>query len=125
MAYVAVLAICALSVFPNGYMLSQKNGTIAITLCTQEGNVEAFMRGDGTIVQEDDQAPHENPSDTGPCDFAFHSVALTLNPPILLPDTIAVQIVEAAITFNDDLAPGRGLAAPPPPKTGPPSISET
>jgi hypothetical protein len=54
------------------------------------------------------------------CGFAGHGIGLALSmaPPAA---TAVAWSVPDLIAVNADLAPGRGLAAPPPPSQAPPS----
>jgi hypothetical protein len=121
----AVVALAFHALLPSGYMLNAntKGDGIEITLCTQDGNVTAFMAPDGSISQTNDAGSgtdHDGSDPNAPCDFALHSGALVFDTPRFLADLPAHPIIcqESGLTFV--LAPGQGLAAPPPPKTGPP-----
>jgi hypothetical protein len=120
-ALMALLALAIGSLFPSGYMLDARAGGLEVTLCTQGGNVTAYLLADGTLVQDGQNAPLHNDQSDGPCDFAFHSgPALAQFSPNAQPQPKFVA-VRSPLLAKHSIAPGRGLAAPPPPKTGPPS----
>jgi hypothetical protein len=120
-----MLAIAMQAVVPSGYMVgtSPKDGAIAITLCTSSGTVSAFIDADGQIT-ETKPGSHEPNRDTDDtksvCAFSAHAtaafvpgqLALDAPNPSFQPQTTPLLIAT--------LIPGLGLAAPPPPKTGPP-----
>lgn len=119
------LALMLQALVPVGYMVkanAQGDG-IAITLCTPQGSVAAIMAPDGQIVAagDDHHTPgDQGPSDQSPCAFAAHTSAAqaTFIPPIEAPQTFA--LTPSPPWHATAIAPGHGLAAPPPPKTGPP-----
>jgi hypothetical protein len=119
-----VLALALQALVPNGYMVgAAKAGGIEITLCTAQGSVAAIMTPDGQIIAKKD-AQHgpsdDEQSDLPSCVFVGHnSVAhVALELPRVPPPTFATQ--ERPQALRKTVAPGHGLAAPPPPKTGPP-----
>jgi hypothetical protein len=124
-----MLALASLALFlkiliPPGYMAApaKPDGpAFALVLCTAQGMVtlDPADHPDGageSAPTDDDGARHS------PCVFAGHS----LNAPA--PDLRAVEIVafpslaDRPLIARTDVVPGRGLAAPPPPATGPPLL---
>jgi hypothetical protein len=106
---------------PAGWMPSAEKGQM-ITLCTGTGVEKAWLGHDGTIKD----SPPENSDDDkshsdSPCIFSGVSVAN-------LHDLAAAEMASAIIETrqnsprNNTTAIGRGLAAPPPPATGPPLL---
>src|SRR3546814_9896108 len=89
----------------------------AITLCTGMGAVTAWVDKDGHTHKE---KPAQE-STGHPCTFSGFSAALDL--PDLGAAVVAPRPVQTAllITRIAEVAIGRGLAAPPPPPTGPPA----
>lgn len=118
-----LLAMCALSLrvlIPQGFMTAPAQDTpFALVICT----------GQGAIQVSPDKAPaHAGDSETGaqhaPC--AFAGLSATPTPPDLSVNVAAVVYPAARPIAFAELAlvsPGRGLAAPPPPATAPPSLS--
>ena len=116
------IVACALMLrifVPAGWMpMTGADGLTRIQLCTGQGMVEAYIdRETGAIHDKDPSKPA--PKTDQPCSFAGLAFAL---------DTPALPAIEAprriaaigAIAHLAPAMPGRGLAAPPPPATGPP-----
>ena len=74
------------------------------------------MAQTGKIDPDDHQAPK-----TQTCAYAAQAAAPILYPPPVLVATLFAQWPQVQPSVND-LAPGRSLAAPPPPSLGPPTI---
>jgi len=126
--WVGMLAIAIKVAIPVGYMVAPQAlaaGLTPIVLCTADGNVTAFMDGDGQILAHGEEAlasDHQGlPSDHdgSKCAFAGQVVPLAAPQPATIP-VLFENVVKVASTTNRFVAPGLGLAAPPPPKTGPP-----
>lgn len=101
---------------PAGYMPVEGRG-FAVTLCTGMGRVEAWMDASGHIhKKKPDDAKGEHP-----CIFAGHAAAIDMPrlPVATMAPMAAAQVVAGLPRWT--VAIGRGLAAPPPPPTGPPS----
>ena len=116
--------LCALILrvlVPAGWMPSDQKGQM-ITLCTGMGVKQVWFGNDGAIA---DKAPvkkqHSDGSDDNSCAFSGTSFAAlgesyaNLHRNLLYAQTPAIQYVQG-------ISIGRGLAAPPPPATGPPSL---
>jgi hypothetical protein len=121
----AVLALLVQAFVPSGYMVRSDvhGGGIAITLCTPNGSIGAIMAPDGQIIakQDSQQSPPEHDQADQPmCGFAAHNnaVLVAFAPPVSVPQAFLTPTNSASPTAH--VAPGLGLAAPPPPKTGPP-----
>lgn len=118
----ATVAIALRILIPAGFMTAPepKNGLpFALVLCTGQG---AMVVQPGDTLGHHDKAPADKPAHDEPCPFAGHGVAA---PP---PSALAIAKVEF-VAFQPapparvvHLAPGRGLAAPPLPARGPPSL---
>jgi hypothetical protein len=122
----AVLAMMVQAFVPLGYMVrgDAHSGGIAITLCTPNGSIAAFMAPDGQISAsgDGDQVPNDHgQADQALCSFAAHSGAslATVAPRLTVPKAFLTPINKAPRAVH--VAPSLALAAPPPPKTGPPS----
>lgn len=111
-----VLALLLRILIPSGFMPAQGQG-FAITLCTGDGAVAAWVDGDGTVHKgktSDAQPEH-------PCTFGGFSAA------VHLPELAAASITPLRLAIvlplfgTATVAIGRGLAAPPPLSTGPPA----
>jgi hypothetical protein len=114
-----IFALAVRMIIPTGWMPSMIAGKATITLCTGAGMVEAWVDADGKIHKD---SPAKKGAGDQPCAFAGLSAAadapsyaeLSLEP--LLPPQL---VPGAALT---GVAIGLGLAAPPPPAIGPPTL---
>ncbi|WP_416906949.1 MAG: hypothetical protein ACMVO5_07745 [Polymorphobacter sp.] len=130
--------LCALAALlpwlvPNGWMIGRsEQGGLALIPCAEQSNALASLanasahamhehHGDAgaALTHNADHKGHDESADSG-CGMA------ALAAPVLLPATADIShIIEPADIISPiapNLAPGRGLAAPPPPATGPPHI---
>jgi len=119
-----VLLACALAMrmlVPSGFMLTPAaDGALPmITVCTGQGAMTMPMPADMHHAAPDDGAPHQDKAPDHPCAFAAASAAVDL---AALWHPVAPAPADAAAppSFHAFIRPGLGLAAPPPPKTGPP-----
>jgi hypothetical protein len=105
-------------VVPAGWMPSYDAGRITITLCTELGKTQAWIDSDGRIHKE---APAKQGQPDGAC--AFAGLTFAASPPVSSPvdwrpaTGVALPGSVAVVSI------GQGLAAPPPPATGPPNFS--
>nr|WP_232793292.1 hypothetical protein [Caulobacter hibisci] len=101
-----------------------RNGLpFALVLCTADG-AKMVAPGDLLASHQDDQDDHgeKKPAHDGPCPFAAQGPAA---PPVeiaLAGEALAIAHSETPPPLARTVVPGRGLAAPPPPATGPPSL---
>ncbi len=109
------LALAVRVVVPSGFMLSstQGGGLPTMVICTGDGILKLPMPGE--------HAPAK-PDSSDHCAFASATQALAT------PDTSTVATDPIAFAAIDQpsgsaMRPGLGLAAPPPPKTGPPLLA--
>ena len=119
----ATLAIAFKILVPAGYMVSTAPTNelpFQIVVCTGHG-MAVVDPGQALDPSGKDHAPAEKPSHDTPCPFAAHGAAAT--PPGLAATSLVqfseYQAIIAPAATN--VAPARGLSAPPPPSTGPPS----
>ena len=112
----ALLALFLQSLAPPGYMLAREDGRAIIAICTGHGAAYSTADNAGHPAKQP-QSKHD-----APCAFAGHGVAAS--PPLaaLIPGRIAAPTATLSLA-RFDLAPGRGLAAPPPPSQGPPTLT--
>ncbi len=116
----AAFAIALKVMIPAGFMArsATNDAPFAIMLCTVQGAV--MVQPGETVPGHEDQgeaADHESP-----CAFAGHASAAPA-PSLIATETVAFVAYRAiAPRPAVDLAPGRGLAAPPLPARGPPSL---
>jgi hypothetical protein len=120
-SWTMLLIMCALlarMMIPAGWMPTVDSaGFTRITLCTGIGQQEAWLDAKGHLQKSDPGKKHQNDS---PCVFSGLSSALYV--PQLLPAALilATALVDAPQS-PAIISIGRGLAAPPPPATGPPA----
>jgi len=124
---VAAWALVALAVafrltFAPGYMLSATPERVAMVICTGEGAVSRLVDIGGHGGGGGGQLPadNENPGQKSPCAFAMAGPALA--PPATITPVRVSAYLAAPVLAGMSVAPGLGLAAPPPPATGPPSL---
>jgi hypothetical protein len=110
----AFLALALKIVAPPGYMTADTGAhPFALVICTGHGPI---------TIDPTDTAPAHKSAPDAPCAFAANGVGAAP------PDEIALGAAGFAVyrplvsAAARDLAPGRGLAAPPPPSQGPPRL---
>jgi hypothetical protein len=115
-AVVALAVALRLTVLP-GYMIAAKPDTMTVVLCTSEGAVSQTIDLDSRSSTSGKHGG-EHPGKTSVCPFATAGLALAAPASLI--------VFSAPRPVSSELAPvrtalvGRGLAAPPPPSTGPP-----
>ncbi|WCM27711.1 hypothetical protein NDN01_01915 [Sphingomonas sp. QA11] len=124
------LVACALAIrlaVPSGFMLMPgSNGALpTITMCSGQGVMTMPMPVRMDTVSgraSHDDGRHQEKAPDHPCAFAAASAAVDLAA-ILHPG--APTIIEMGVRPQSRAfaQPGLGLAAPPPPKTGPPILA--
>lgn len=125
-AVFALILLFAQAIVPNGFMpVFAKTGP-SIMLCTGQGLglQAAALPADASAAMIalaealDDEAPEE--TDSTPCDYAAASSPISTPSAFSHAPTLAIA-TEAPFPPAGLVAIGTGLAAPPPPQTGPPS----
>lgn len=115
---VAVLALAMRVLIPAGYMVSPTAASpFDLVICTGQGAKVVDAGKDQSPAGDEQGQTHH-----APCAFAGLGVAAA--PPVLATVEIPFQTATAPgrADLRQGLAPGRGLAAPPPPATGPPEL---
>ncbi|HEX7695010.1 MAG TPA: hypothetical protein VF409_11005 [Sphingomonas sp.] len=116
-----VAALLARSIAPEGWMpVVNAAGGIEITICNGMGPDDRMvMAPDGKLHHK---APANNQQGDHPCAFAGVGMA---NAPASIAAIAAPAFVAPIVPALDHarIVPGRGLAAPPPPQTGPPALA--
>jgi hypothetical protein len=112
----ALLALLLQGLTPPGFMVARNAGGATIAICTGHGAAYSLADLGGHPAKQSPSRPDV------PCAFAGHGVVAA--PPLaaLIAVPIAAPATPVAIP-RLDLAPGRGLAAPPPPSQGPPTFT--
>lgn len=123
---IALLALLVRALIPAGYMIAEADAGAGryLTLKVCDGH-----QGPPTLVNLDtgeevslDSLPKKlkGDSDKTPCVFAAPGAAIE---PVAVAELVQFTVAsEPAFLLQRDLRPGRGIAAPPPPATGPPSL---
>ena len=117
----AVLA-CALALrllVPQGWMPVSDAHGFRLTLCSGTGPMDMPMASMPGMAAQHDKSGHDQPAAEHSCPFANLALALAepVVPALTSPTVFTVEAIDPrplAVTI------GRGLAAPPPPSTGPP-----
>ncbi len=125
---IALLVMFARAVVPAGYMLAHaetgEGRYLTVEMCEGHAQPQVIDLDTGQLVDASNlpgKAHGEGSGDStsAPCVFAS---ATPLAPPILVGEAVEFA-VSYGVEFSlpADVRPGRGIAAPPPPATGPPS----
>lgn len=118
----AMLALCALLMrawVPAGWMPAGAAEGTLLAPCPAAGPVAAVAEHGHMHHGHPGPASHHG-DEHPPCAFAGLALSLLDPPPAALPPAPA-QGDEAVGLLAARVSPGRGLAAPPPPATGPPT----
>ncbi|MDX2235764.1 MAG: hypothetical protein NW200_14790 [Hyphomonadaceae bacterium] len=110
----ALVAALARAAVPVGFMPTARDGVLQVVICGAEGAPSHALidLGGGEQAPAPQAAEH--------CVFA---VAAAATPSAMASIAAPVRaVVDAAHGHLPDLAPGRGLAAPPPPSHAPPVL---
>ncbi len=123
---VAMFAVTLRVLVPGGYMVSQAGGRedfATLVICTGQGAMTVAVDADGKIVDTKDLPGKGGGKAASDHSCIFAGFASPLQTPSLLslaaPTHVITSAVAAPVSYQ---RPGLGLAAPPPPQTGPPSI---
>jgi hypothetical protein len=115
----AALALFLQVLAPAGTMVTREGDQTFLTLCTGHGPLLIAAADDPSGGKK---APPMGKTSDAPCAFAGHA------PPVPLPTVAPLERPTRAVTPDIALAPasvpapGRGLAAPPPPSQAPPTL---
>ncbi len=114
------LMLCALLLriaVPAGWMPGASGNGTAITICTGTGIAQAWIDADGKVHKGDGKQPGQEQR----CAYAVLGTAALAAPGA--PDLTSADPARTSLTGAPfHVAIGQGLAAPPPPSTGPPSL---
>jgi hypothetical protein len=111
----AFLALVMKVAVPSGFMVAApgSGAGFPLVICTGHGEINKTV--------PDGKGGDSKSKSDAPCAFAGHAAPPTPEVgPEIAAATFAHMAAPNAIRF--DLAPGRGLAAPPPPSQGPPTL---
>lgn len=117
------LIACALllrALIPAGWMpTTGADGVARISICTGMGPTSAWIDRDGKLHKE---APAKKHRDQQPCGFGALGAGLDATPSLAIV-TPADPDGTFALIDRQTLSISHGLAAPPPPSTGPPHLT--
>jgi hypothetical protein len=120
---IALLAMLVRAVVPAGYMLAQadtgQGRFLTVEMC--EGHAARVIDLDTGKQVDLSKLPGkaDDTSKDAPCVFASTASAATPVEVVELVEFVATQ--DVGFFVDRSIRPGRGIAAPPPPSTGPPS----
>jgi hypothetical protein len=117
------LAMLVRVLIPAGFMAAPDDlGRAGIVICTGDGAMTVSVDADGTVHKAPVDDQHQDkPKSDHPC--AFAGAATPLAAPVLALSEAAPTIHQVAVPrLQSHQRPGLGLAAPPPPTTGPPVL---
>lgn len=118
LAFAFICALLLRLTIPAGWMPAKTSHGWRLTICTGMGPANA-MPG---MAMDHDKGSADRDKGSSVCPFAGAGLAMAepFTPPLLFPAPI---FAATAFPLHDIVAIGRGLAAPPPPPTGPPAIA--
>lgn len=121
---IALLAVLVRAVVPTGFMLAHADtGSgryLTVKMCDAHTGAAQVIDLDTGKLVDVSKSPAKEEQKHAPCVFAAAAIA------IATPEAAAEPVVFRTTQDVDfavvrDLRPGRGIPAPPPPSTGPPS----
>lgn len=122
----ALLAMLVRAVIPTGYMIAQADtGSgryLTVEMCDGHNAAPQVIDLDTGKTVDVSKLPKSGKTDntSSPCVFAG---VVAMAPPLSAVEPVEFLAThQVDFTFVRDLRPGRGIAAPPPPSTGPPSL---
>jgi hypothetical protein len=121
---IALLAMLVRALVPAGYMLAHAdtgNGRyLTVTMCLDHGGAQQVIDLDTGRAVDPSKLPKSNSEGKqAPCVFA---ASAHVAPPVVFAQPVEfVAHYNVEFGFVRDVRPGQGIAAPPPPATGPPS----
>ncbi len=118
------LAMAVRAAVPAGWMpMTGADGATRLVLCPGSGSVGGTAMP-GMAMAETSPDKHHDPAAPAAdhdCPFGVTALAVDLAVPLIAPLGVGVA-AETVPAPSPALLPGRGLAAPPPPSTGPPAL---
>lgn len=117
-ALLVALALFVRAVVPGGWMLESAERSVTLTLCADASGTpkQVVVPLGGKHDASKDQAGKHSPC-------AFAGMAAALDPAFASADLLSPATEPVRQPAALSVAIGRGLAAPPPPQTGPPVIA--
>ncbi len=115
--FVILCALAVRMIIPAGWMPSAER-SFAVTVCTGVNMSKVWIDTKGKI-HKTDPSKHKT-ADHEPCAFAGMAMAADITAPLLIAILSGPEYRQITVPISASI--GRGLAAPPPPATGPPSL---
>lgn len=117
-----LLAFVARALVPPGFMTvsSDANAGVKVVLCSAHGPIELYYDAETGTFSDAKSEPKKTGVGDPPCAFAALAKLAAPTSSVLF---VATSITATEPTTYAVVTPGRGLSAPPPPSTGPPSLS--
>jgi hypothetical protein len=115
-------AFVARALIPPGFMFEAEAGSalVKVVLCSAHGSIEAFIDPTTGEISYAKKPPKPSDKDDPPC--AFAAIAKVAPPSSVAAAPAPSEGTARSSAARFDMRPGRGLSAPPPPATGPPSL---
>jgi hypothetical protein len=121
---IALLAMLVRAIVPAGYMLATAETAhgryLTVTVCEAHGNAAQVLDLKTGRLVDPSSVPTKHPEkvEHAPCVFAM---AAPIAPPVVSDEPfVFARAYIAPRAPPRDIRPGEGIAAPPPPSTGPP-----
>lgn len=114
----AALAVALKVLIPAGFMTPAQGAPLSLVLCTAQG-----AKLIAPPVTEGDHGSGGQLDHDSPCAFAGHGTGAAPPSPLASGAVEFVVFRPAQVAALVDLAPGRGLSAPPLPARGPPGLT--
>ena len=123
---IALLAMLVRAIIPAGYMLAEADtGSgryLRVEMCDGHHKPAQIIDLDTGKVVDPSGLPKnvKNEASSSPCVFAGIAA---MAPPVVVTEPVEFRVShQVDFDVGRDLRPGRGIAAPPPPSTGPPTL---
>lgn len=121
----ALLALLVRALVPAGYMVAEAGEAdgryLVVQMCDGHGSAAQIIDLDtGKVVDKSKSPDTTNTSNDAPCVFAMAAVVSL--PTLAFEPALVRHVIATELAGISDVRPGRGIAAPPPPATGPPSL---
>jgi len=113
------------AIVPAGYMLAEADTPhgryLVVQMCDGHGAAQVVDLDTGAFLDASKlPGKSDGKTETSPCVFA--ASAPMASPPAAVEPIVFQHAFAADFAVSRTVAPGRGIAAPPPPATGPPSL---
>lgn len=123
----ALLALLVRALVPAGYMVAEASTPdgryLVVQMCDAHGGAAQVIDLDTGKIVEKSKSPgkSEGKGEGSSCMFAM-ATPMASPPPVQAEPIVFGTTIDAHLVSKPDVVPGRGIAAPPPPATGPPSL---